>query len=200
MIWSNKSHTKKEKEFPFGKINVIELGESGRGRKLIVLPSEVDIQKGLNPDITIGLSKSGKPRINRFKDDKLFLIIDTEGGYTRRGCGVVGVHRSCMDDIKVLSYGNGADGLAGRIGIWKVFIVEVLNNNTIWLEVTLSGGVNSDIYKIENKIVKYVGRNEDQELSLYQDATGDRIPGFTNEEYRLEDYFSLSLKGLKECL
>ena len=159
-----------------------------------------DVKEGLNTEITIGLSKSGKPRINRFKDDKLFLLIDTAGGYTRRGCGVVGVHRSCMDDIKVLSYGNGADGLAGRIGIWKVFIVEVLNNNTIWLEVTLSGGVNSDIYKIENKTVKYVGRNEDQELSLYQDATGDIIPGFTNEKYRLEDYFSLSLKGLKECL
>ena len=33
MIWSNKTYTKKEKDFPFGKINVIELGESGRGIK-----------------------------------------------------------------------------------------------------------------------------------------------------------------------
>ncbi|HPL94813.1 MAG TPA: hypothetical protein PLK02_06910 [Paludibacteraceae bacterium] len=191
MIWSNKAHCKKEKEFPFGKINVVELGESGRGRKLIVLPSEVDIQKGLNPDITIGLSKSGKPRINRFKDDKLFLIIDTADGYTRRGDGEACIHRSCMKDVKVLSYGNGADGLAGRIGIWEVFVIEVLNNNTIWLEVTLSGGGNSDVYKIDNKTVKYVGRNEDQGLSLYQDTTGDIIPGFTNDEEGLKDYFSL---------
>ena len=193
MIWSNKAHAKKEKDFPFGKINVIELGESGRGRKLIVLPSEVDIQKGLNPDITIGLSKSGKPRINRFKDDKLFLIIDSAGGYTRRGDGVASVHQSCKDDVKVLSYGNGADGLAGRIGIWEVFVVEVLNNNTIWLKVTLSGGYESDVYKIQNKTVKYIGRNEDQELSLYQDTTGDIIPGFTNEESRLTDYLRLFL-------
>ena len=193
MIWSNKTYTKKEKDFPFGKINVIELGESGRGRKLIVLPSEVDIQKGLNPDITIGLSKSGKPRINRFKDDKLFLIIDTAGGYTRRGDGVASVHQSCKDDVKVLSYGNGADGLAGRIGIWEVFVCEVLNNNTIWLKVTLSGGYESDVYKIQNKTVKYIGRNEDQELSLYQDTTGDIIPGFTNEESRLTDYLRLFL-------
>lgn len=195
MIWSNKAHTNKEKEFPFGKINVVELGESGRGRRLIVLPSEVDIQKGLNTDITIGLSKSGKPRVNRFKNDKLFLIIDTAGGYTRRGCGEASVHRSCKEDIKVLSYGNGADGLAGRIGSWEVFVVEILNNNTIWMEIQLSGGCKSDIYKIENKIVKYVGRNKDQELSLYQDATGDKIPGFVNEEERVEDYITL-----EECL
>jgi len=193
MIWSNKSHTKKEKEFPFGKINVIELGESGRGRKLIVLPSEVDIQEGLNTDITIGLSKLGKPRINRFKDDKLFLIIDTAGGYTRRGFGVASVHRSCKNDVKVLSYGNGADGLAGRIGSWEVFVVEILNNNTIWMEIRIAGGYESDVYKIENKIVKYVGRNEDQELSIYQDTTGDIIPGFTNEEESLKDYLRLFL-------
>jgi hypothetical protein len=192
MIWSNKAHCKKEKEFPFGKINVVELGESGRGRRLIVLPSEVDIQKGLNPDITIGLSKSGKPRINRFKDDKLFLIIDTAGGYTRRGDGEAGIHRSCMDDIKVLSYGNGADGLAGRIGTWEVFILEILNNNTIWLNIQLSGGGNPDIYKIENKIIKYVGRNEDQQLSIYQDTTGDIIPGFVSEEESLKDYYLIT--------
>jgi hypothetical protein len=191
MIWSNKNHTKKEKEFPFGKINIVELGEKGRGRRLIVLPSEVDVQKGLNPEITIGLSKSGKPRINKFKDNKLFLIIDTAGGYTRRGCGVAGVHRSCMENVKVLSYGNGADGLAGRIGVWEVFVVEILNNNTIWMDVRISGGHKTDIYKIENKIVKYVGRNEDQQLSIYQDTTGDKIPGFTNEEKRPKDYFSL---------
>ena len=191
MIWSNKSHAKKEKEFPFGKINVVELGESGRGRKLIVLPSEVDVQEGLNPDITIGLSKSGKPRINRYKDNKLFLLLDTAGGYTRRGDGEASVHRSCVDNIKVLSYGNGADGLAGRIGSWEVFVVEILNNNTIWMDIQLSGGHESDLYKIENKMVKYVGRNEDQQLSLYQDATGDIIPGFINDEEELKDYFSL---------
>jgi len=190
MIWSNKAHTKKEKEFPFGKINIVELGESGRGRKLIVLPSEVDIQKGLNPEITIGLTKSGKPRINKFKEDRLFLLIDTKGGYTRRGDGEASVHKSCKDNVKILSYGNGADGLAGRIGIWEVFVVEVLNDNTIWLNIQLSGGSKSDIYKIQNKIVEYVGRNKDQQLSLYQDTTGDIIPGFTNDE-EIEDYFSL---------
>ncbi|HPW67760.1 MAG TPA: hypothetical protein PLS84_11865 [Salinivirgaceae bacterium] len=190
MIWSNKAHTKKEKEFPFGKINIVELGESGRGRKLIVLPSEVDVQEGLNTDITIGLTKSGKPRINRFKDDRLFLLIDTAGGYTRRGDGEASVHKSCKDNVKILSYGNGADGLAGRIGIWEVFVVEVLNDNTIWLNIQLSGGSKSDIYKIQNKIVEYVGRNKDQQLSLYQDTTGDIIPGFTNDE-EIEDYFSL---------
>ena len=190
MIWSNKAHTKKEKEFPFGKINIVELGESGRGRKLIVLPSEVDIQKGLNPEITIGLTKSGKPRINKFKEDRLFLLIDTKGGYTRRGDGEASVHKSCKDNVKILSYGNGADGLAGRIGIWEVFVVEVLNDNTIWLNIQLSGGSKSDLYKIQNKIVEYVGRNKDQQLSLYQDTTGDIIPGFTNDE-EIEDYFSL---------
>ena len=190
MIWSNKAHTKKEKEFPFGKINIVELGESGRGRKLIVLPSEVDIQKGLNPEITIGLTKSGKPRINKFKENRLFLLIDTKGGYTRRGDGEASVHKSCKDNVKILSYGNGADGLAGRIGIWEVFVVEVLNDNTIWLNIQLSGGSKSDLYKIQNKIVEYVGRNEDQQLSLYQDTTGDIIPGFTNDE-EIEDYFSL---------
>jgi hypothetical protein len=96
-----------------------------------------------------------------------------------------------MENVKVLSYGNGADGLAGRIGVWEVFVVEILNNNTIWMDVRISGGNKTDIYKIENKIVKYIGRNEDQQLILYQEKTGDKIPGFVNEEKRPKDYFSL---------
>ncbi len=185
MIWSNKKQTMKAKEMPFGNLNCIELGESGRGRKLLVLPSEVDILEGLNPDITIGLSKTGKPRINRFKDNDLYLVLDTGAGYTRRGDGRVWISRDQEESFEVLAGGYGADGDAGRIGNWDVLVLKVKEGFTGFFRVVLSGGNPSKLYRIENNSVKYCGQNKDGQLSAYTDQTDIEIPDY---DYNTEDF------------
>ena len=185
MIWSNKKQEMKAKEMPFGVLNCVELGESGRGRKLLVLPSEVDILEGLNPDITIGLSKTGKPRINRFKDNDLYLMIDTGYGYTRRGDGRVWVLKDDKDKLQVLAGGYGADGDAGRIGNWDVMVLKVPANFTGFFRIVLSGGNPSKLYRIEDGQVKYCGQNKDNQLSAYTDQTGIEIPDYA---YDTEDF------------
>ncbi len=185
MIWSNKKHEKKEKQMPFGTLNCIELGESGRGRKLLVLPSETDVQEGMNPDITVGMSKTGKPRINRFKDNDLYIIIDTGGGYTRRGDGRMWILRDDVESLEVLSGGYGADGDAGRIGNWDVLTIKVKEGFTGFFRVVLSGGNPSKLYRIEHKKIKYCGQNQDGQLSAYTDQTGIEIPDY---DYSNEDF------------
>ena len=185
MIWSNKKKEMKEKVMPFGTLNCIELGESGRGRKLLVLPSEVDIQEGMNQEVTIGISKTGKPRINRFKDNNLFLLIDTGHGYTRRGDGRVWISRDQEESIEVLAGGYGADGDAGRIGTWDVLVLKVKEGFEGFFRIVLSGGNPSKLYRIENKSVKYCGQNKDGELSSFSDQTGLVIPDY---DYKNEDF------------
>lgn len=185
MIWSNKKHTMKAKEMPFGTLNCIELGESGRGRKLLVLPSEVDIQEGLNPMVTIGLSKTGKPRVNRFKDNELYLLLDTGYGYTRRGDGRVWTLKENEESFQVLAGGYGADGDAGRIGNWDVLVLKVQKDFTGFFRVVLSGGNPSKLYRIENEKIYYCGQNMDNQLSAYTDQTGVEIPFYN---YQTEDF------------
>jgi len=91
MIYSNTQIPSEEREFSFGKLHVIALGEKGRGRQEIVLPCppKTKIKKGENPDLTIGFSKTGKPKIIPCyqKEETNYYLLSSAGGYTRRGCG-----------------------------------------------------------------------------------------------------------------
>ncbi len=72
--------------------------------------------------MTIGTSKTGRPRINKSDNDELYLILSTERNYTRRGNGYV---RAPKDQkVEIIARGNGADGDAGRIGSWDVLILK----------------------------------------------------------------------------
>ena len=71
-------------------------------------------QKGMNPDFTIGTTKSGKPRINKNADDTLYMMLSAEGGYTRRGNGTIKVLTSQKEKFEVMARGNRADGDAGK--------------------------------------------------------------------------------------
>ena len=96
MIFCNKNFTATEKEMEFGKIFQIVLGEYGRGRKELRLPCPegTNLSVGCNFDFSIGETKSGRPRINRKKDSRIFLLICTKGRYTRRGNGWFGAWKN----------------------------------------------------------------------------------------------------------
>ena len=120
MIYSNVNLTIEARKMSFGELRCIVMGEKGRGRKEILLPSLSGITCGLNKDLTIGVTKNGRPRINKLKpqekDNSMYLLIDTYGGYSRQGNGYIDFRAE--QGFEIISEGNGADGDAGRIGSW----------------------------------------------------------------------------------
>ena len=125
MFFINKTTEVVAKKLKFGTIEGISLGEHGRGRQQIFLPVPHGLEGsigGLRPYLTIGLTKAGKPRINRGKDKDIYLALSTERGYTRRGNGVV--KTPVGQTVELIARGNGADGDAGRIGYWDVVLVK----------------------------------------------------------------------------
>ena len=125
MIYTNKTLEIVEREFKFGKVVGVTLGESGRGRKEVFLPTPNGMKgliEGMCSDATIGLSKSGRPRINRSNNKEIYVILSSARSYTRRGDGFIKVPASQNNDI--VARGNGADGAAGRIGTWDVVVLK----------------------------------------------------------------------------
>lgn len=144
MLFTNTKLVSKSKEMEFGTLHQITVGESGRGRKEIRLacPENTVLEIGCNHDYTIGMTRSGKPRIDKKTDNKKFFLISTEGGYTRRGDGWVGSWNQNKGEYRVLAKGNGADGAAGRIGYWDVLLIELIGDmpQNDWIRIRTSGG------------------------------------------------------------
>lgn len=144
MLVSNTQVAAKVKVMPFGEISLIALGEEGRGRRELRLPcpTGTKIEKGCNA-LTIGQTKSGKPRINTATatDNEIYLLLSTEGGYTRRGNGWVGSWVGNTATTELIDKGNGADGAAGRIGQWDVVLLRVVGQpQNDWYRIRTSGG------------------------------------------------------------
>ena len=133
MIYSNDMLSSEERKFDFGSIHQVSMGEHGRGRKLLALtcPENTVVREGMNPELTIGLTKSGKPRIFQRQDDEIYLLLSAEGEYTRRGCGVIRVLTAEAENFEVLASGNGADGDAGRIGYWDCKLMHARGNGIV---------------------------------------------------------------------
>jgi len=169
MIWSNVKLECQEKKFSFGTMPIVEMGEYGRGRELIVIPSTIDIERGWNA-ATIRLSRSGKPKIDEQSNAGRFLLISTKGGYTRRGDGYM---LSMPHDLNVLAVGNGADGAAGRIGYWRAYVAEIMNPNPFWVHIRY-GGRNAKSWirvTLENII-----EIPEHEIELYCDQNNLDVP------------------------
>mgnify|MGYP000845558041 CR=1 FL=1 len=143
-----------EKEFSWGKMNVIELGEEGRGRKLTYIPFHApkDAQY-----VEIATTRTGKPKIIESQNSQGWLTrINTLGAYTRNTDGWILVPLDYYKNIKVVAYGEGAWGDAGRLGRWTDYLLEIKDNTLI--RVCPSGGS----YKIprywlwfgENKVLE----------------------------------------------
>lgn len=126
MLFLNKDTEVAVREFKFGTVAGIALGEHGRGRQQIFLPTPQGLEGsigGLRSDLTVGLTKAGKPRINHTAKDKdIYLALSSERGYTRRGNGII--KTPVGQDVELIARGNGADGDAGRIGYWDVVLVK----------------------------------------------------------------------------
>lgn len=148
MLYSNVEIKAEIREFDFGKINQMFIGEFGRGRKAIVLTCPEGL-KGIPADelfsgYTLGTTKTGKFRVNAKEDNVLYLLVSSKGGYTRRGDGTVRIGNLQKDMVTLLAEGNGADGDAGRIGQWscKLFRVENTTKEFV-VEVNPGGGWDS---------------------------------------------------------
>lgn len=152
----------------WGVLNRVALGEEGRGRKLLSLPCPEDLESlncGMAQNLAIVLSKTGRPCIKYRAASPLCLLISTEGGYTRRGDGVIEVPAAQHHDaFTILGEGNGADGDAGRIGTWKCMALQV-NSSDCWLKLWL-GGYNYGyepryLHIVHNSIVTLLKGNDE---------------------------------------
>ena len=136
MLYSNTTLKVVSKEMEFGTVTGVAIGEYGRGRREVFLPTPKSVQtddviKELRSDLTIGTSKSGRPRIDARKDDDIYLILSSKRSYTRRGDGYIKAPKS--QEVELIARGNGADGDAGRIGSWDAIIVKAKNGDVFRL-------------------------------------------------------------------
>lgn len=188
MIYSNIEVKSKSKEMPFGTINFVAIGEYGRGRREMRLacPADTVVAKGMNENLTIGLTKTGNPRINVVKDNELYLILSSEGGYTRRGCGWIGAWKENKAQYQLLSKGNGADGLAGRIGTWDVVLLHILGTpKHDWIRVRTSGagyGTEPELLYLNDKDIISFKSIADAEMFI--DQAGLDSPDLKSEDIK----------------
>lgn len=185
MLFINKQTEVVTREFKFGTVNGISLGEHGRGRQQIFLPTPKELEGsigGMRSDLTIGLSKSGKPRINYGKDKDMYLALSSERGYTRRGNGVVKVPAG--QTVGLIARGNGADGDAGRIGYWDVVLVKAREGNVFRVTWGGSGyGYEPTFYVVHNGQVLEADQQEVEDL---YESVGLEMPfSLTFEERRM---------------
>ena len=125
MLYTNKELKVIEREMKFGTVAGVAIGEYGRGRREVFLPTPKGVEgeiRELRADLTVGTSKSGRPRINRTDDGELYVILSSERNYTRRGCGCIKTPKAQENEL--IARGNGADGDAGRIGSWDAVILK----------------------------------------------------------------------------
>lgn len=128
MLFTNKTLEVQEKMMKFGTVAGTTIGEYGRGRREVFLPTPKEltenIAEGLITNLTIGFSKTGRPRINQCNAnaEAIFMILSTKRDYTRRGNGYIEVPKD--QSVEIIARGNGADGDAGRIGTWDALILK----------------------------------------------------------------------------
>ena len=152
MLYLNKAKKIEERMVGDYTVKGVTLGEFGRGRREVFLSTNLTIekiQKGLNTDLSIGKTRSGRPKLIEEKDGKLYLILNSSNGYTRRGCGFQNVREEDKERITVIARSNGADGDAGGIGSWDENLVEILGKESLVIRNKRSGGGTSQIIRID---------------------------------------------------
>jgi len=159
---------------PFGELQCVVIGEKGRGRQEVLIPSPVNLTAGINKDVTIKLSKTGKPKIVKEKNKKLFLVLETKLGYTRRGNGFV--QTTDPQKLEVLASGNSADGDAGRIGSAMAYVIEVKAGD-LFFGVKMGGGNPTRLYHIDHEfVVRDLGSYDSDELDITIEHYGLELP------------------------
>ena len=185
MLFMNKTVEVESREFKFGTVAGVALGEHGRGRQQVFLPTPKGLEGaigGLRSDLTIGLTKAGRPRINHGKDKDMYLALSSERGYTRRGNGVVKV--PVGQAVELIARGNGVDGDAGRIGDWDVVLVKAKEGDVFRVTWGGSGyGYEPTFYVVHNG---QVFEADQQEVEDLYESIGLEMPfNLTFEERRM---------------
>ncbi len=115
MLYSNRNFKMEEKEMSFGKLKVIELGNKNPRSRQQYLPSNFDINEGINRNLTIGLSKTGKPKIVKGDDkDYIYLLLSSFdfSYFHKKGT----VQYTQFTGVECLAIAKHTDGLAGKAG------------------------------------------------------------------------------------
>jgi hypothetical protein len=112
----------------FGAVEVLKLGEEGRGRKITLVTCPKGLVDGEN--VTLFTPKVGKPKIGQGgetnSDQPCWLMrISAEGAYVRGANGNVRVLKGQEANVSVVSRGRGAFGDAGGVGSWDDLLMQV---------------------------------------------------------------------------
>jgi len=184
MIWSNVVLNLQNMQMSWGELRCLVLGKKGRGRKQILIPSNIEITEGMNDTLTISQTKNGSARVENRKDTKLYLIIDTKKGYTRRGNGEVFVQNKYLQNFKVIQIGNSADGDAGRIGYAMAYVIEIIPaNGSMFFAVKMGGGHYKEYFLIIGNKILCLG--EEDQVPVAIDELGINI------QLDVEDFISI---------
>lgn len=193
MIYSNINKKAEARELEFGTIHQMAFGEKGRGRKLIPVTcqdSDMElIRHKLHENMSIGTTKSGKPKLIFSNASELYMVLSAKGGYTRRGNGVIRVLKSQADNFEVIARGNGADGDAGRIGFWDVVLLKIKDvNKDFIICVRTSGegyGTDSDMYMFHGGKIHHFKSSDSHEA---YDAIDEDMPFTFNDGFDLAEW------------
>ena len=162
----------KSVQMSFGTLNTLVLGEAGRGRKMTYVPCKRRFEDGEPVDLST--TRAGKPKIVAGVDyaGGWLARISTQGSYMRGAYG----HIRALDPelVRVVAYGYGAFGDAGRVGRWYDYLL-ALQPGAI-LRVKPSRGPAYFLHATPDKIV----RLEQEEASVYD---GAEIPVTSEEDW-----------------
>jgi len=177
-----------KRNFSWGEMMVVSLGERGRGRFEALIPYHAPVDAEF---LDLGKTRSGKSKIVKGKEkDGWLAVVSGSGCYTRGTYGSVYCLPQDKNKIKVVAIGVGAYGAAGRIGTWNEFLI-VIPDNT-FLKIRPAGGS----HKIERYWLYFdedkVYRVEKNEIDLFCDNMGLEKPA---EEFdRLIDLVTLDVQ------
>lgn len=120
-----------KKDFQWGEMEILPVGQKGRGRKYAFLPC---FFKDSN-FVTVELSRNGKPKLvtdHCEQDNRWVAFVSSKGCYTRGTQGLIMQRYNAPIDI--LTYGYGAYGLAGRVGNFDEVVAVVEDNNFLYIK------------------------------------------------------------------
>ena len=161
-----------QRSFAWGDMYVVVLGEQGRGRKEVYIPYHAHIDCQL---VELGSTKSGHVKIVASQSNVGWLaVVSGRGVYTRGTYGTVYVPPAFVEKVKVVAYGYGAYGDAGRIGSWYEFLITVEDNT--FLKIRPAGGSSKKarywLY-FDADVVRKISM---EEMPLFCDAFGIPSP------------------------
>lgn len=193
MVYSNTAVSAIAREMDFGTLHQIQLGEYGRGRKLMTITCQhpdMNLKKNfMHENLNIGTTRSGKPKlVNQNVSTELYLVLSSQGGYTRRGNGYILTKKEDYDNFEVIGRGNGADGDAGGIGYWDVRLLKVKDiSKDFVIRVRTSGGgygTPSDFYQYHNGVMYHFIYDD---IRDFYDTMEMDIPFYFSKHYGIKD-------------